>query len=695
MYSKAQTLYQNGKYEQAKQIFYSLYEQGETDFHTLKYLIGCFEKNEQWHEIIDLLTSLSLHTYQPKEAAALYYRLGRAYMKTEKYSLAKQSFWQVKRLVSHYPGLDNALRELEQIRVQAKTRYDYLLQKNLLSKSQLDQVLGQSQAENKNPDQYLMEQFSITKEDLGHSLSSFYGVPFISFDPTIEPPFDIFEKRNLDPDFLKKYHWVPFDRNGSQIQILIDNPFDLGRVDEIKFILGTSRIEFRVALHQDIEAFIDRFFQEMSGGAELSQFEEEVDSVSEVEEAPELETMVQDDDSEVVRLVNALLIEAWKRGASDIHVEPNSVSKYCAVRYRVDGSCHEFRKLRFGLARPIISRIKIMARLDIAERRLPQDGKVKVKLPKVNRVVEFRVATIPTVDNQEDVVLRLLASGKPMPLDSLGLTTYNLKHIQRLVAQPYGMILVVGPTGSGKTTTLHSAISTINTPEKKIWAVEDPVEITQEGLRQVQVNPKIGLTFASSLRSFLRADPDVIMIGEMRDKETAHIGVESSLTGHLVFSTLHTNSAPETITRLLDMDLDPFNFADSLLCVLAQRLVKTLCPKCKEIYTPNVDQLAEIKEEFGPEWEKSLPEDVYSSPVLARAKGCRHCLGGYKGRMGIHELMVSSPAIKNLIKFRKHTQDILAQAKEDGMLTLKQDGMIKALRGLTTIEQVRSVAGSE
>ncbi len=695
MYSKAQTLYQNGKYEQAKQILYSLYEQGETDFHTLKYLVGCFEKNEQWPEIIDLLTSLSLHTYQPKEAAALYYRLGRAYMKTEKYSLAKQSFWQVKRLVSHYPGLDNALRELEQIRMQAKTRYDYLLQKNFLTKAQLDQALYQSQAENKNPDQYLMEHFSINKEDLGHSLSSFYGVPFISFDPTIEPPFDIFEKRNLDPDFLKKYHWVPFARNGSQIQILIDNPFDLGKVDEIKFILGSSRIEFRVALHQDIEAFIDRFFQEMSGGVELTQFEEEVDSEYEVEEAPELETMVQDEDSQVVRLVNALLIEAWKRGASDIHVEPNSVSKYCAVRYRVDGTCHEFRKLRFGLARPIISRIKIMARLDIAERRLPQDGKVKVKLPKVNRVVEFRVATIPTVDNQEDVVLRQLASGKPMPLDSLGLTTYNLKHIQRLVAQPYGMILVVGPTGSGKTTTLHSAISTINTPEKKIWAVEDPVEITQEGLRQVQINPKIGLTFASSLRSFLRADPDVIMIGEMRDKETAHIGVESSLTGHLVFSTLHTNSAPETITRLLDMDLDPFNFADSLLCVLAQRLVKTLCPKCKEIYTPNADQLAEIKEEFGPEWEKSLPEDVYNSPVLARAKGCRHCLGGYKGRMGIHELMVSSPAIKNLIKFRKHTQDILDQAKEDGMLTLKQDGMIKALRGLTTVEQVRSVAGGE
>jgi type II secretory ATPase GspE/PulE/Tfp pilus assembly ATPase PilB-like protein len=695
MFSKGQALYRNSDYEQAQRIFLSLVEKGDTDFHTLKYLVGCYEKRHKWDAIIDLLTSLHLHSYQPKEASALYFRLGRAYLKTGRYSQAKQSFWQIKRLVPQFPGLDDALRELEQVRVQAKTRYDYLLDKGLLSKTQLDEALEQSRIQNLDPDQYILEHLAVRKEDLGQSLTSFYGVPFVSFDPTIEPPFDVFEKRNLDPDFLKKYHWVPFARNGSMIQVLTDNPFDLGKVDEIKFILGTSRIEFQIALRQDIEAFVDRFFQELTGGAELTQFEEEVDFEGDESDSPELETMVQDDDSEVVRLVNALLIEAWKRGASDIHVEPNSVSKYCAVRYRVDGTCHEFRKLRFGLARPIISRIKIMAKLDIAERRLPQDGKVKVKLPKVNRVVEFRVATIPTVDNQEDVVLRLLASGKPMPLESLGLTAYNLKHVQRLVAQPYGMILVVGPTGSGKTTTLHSAISTINTPEKKIWAVEDPVEITQEGLRQVQVNPKIGLSFASALRSFLRADPDVIMIGEMRDKETAHIGVESSLTGHLVFSTLHTNSAPETITRLLDMDLDPFNFADSLLCVLAQRLVKTLCPKCKEVYSPHAEHLAEIKQEFGPEWDTALPEEIRENPVLARAKGCRHCLGGYKGRMGIHELMVSSPAIKNLIKFRKHTQDILAQAKEDGMLTLKQDGLIKVLQGLTTIEQVRSVAGGE
>lgn len=695
LFLQAQTLYRAGNYEHAERLLSSLVKVGDTNFHTLKYLVGCYEKEEKWDEIIALLTFLPLQSYLPKEAAALHFRLGRAYMKKNQYSLAKQSFWQIKRLVPQFPGLEETLQELDQARVQAKTRYDYLLEKGLLSTNQLDEALEQSRSQDKNPDQYIMERFSIGKDELGRSLSLFYGTPFISFDPTIEPPFDIFEKRNLDPDFLKKYHWVPFARHGSTIQVLIDNPYDLGKVDEIKFILGTSRISFQVSLHQDIEAFIDRFFQEMSGGAVLTQFEEELDFETDQEDVPELETMIQDEDSEVVRLVNALLIEAWKRGASDIHVEPNSVSKYCAVRYRVDGTCHEFRKLRFGLARPIISRIKIMARLDIAERRLPQDGKIKVKLPKVNKVVEFRVATIPTVDNQEDVVLRVLASGKPMHLESLGLTAYNLKHIQHLVAQPYGMILVVGPTGSGKTTTLHSAISTINTPEKKIWAVEDPVEITQEGLRQVQVNPKIGLSFASALRSFLRADPDVIMIGEMRDKETAHIGVESSLTGHLVFSTLHTNSAPETITRLLDMDLDSFNFADSLLCVLAQRLVKTLCPKCKEVYTPTPKQLEEIQAEFGPEWDKQVPPDVQDNPVLARAVGCRHCLGGYRGRIGIHELMVSTPAIKNLIKFRKHTQEILTQSKEDGMATLKQDGMIKVLQGLTTIEQVRSVAGGE
>jgi type II secretory ATPase GspE/PulE/Tfp pilus assembly ATPase PilB-like protein len=252
---------------------------------------------------------------------------------------------------------------------------------------------------------------------------------------------------------------------------------------------------------------------------------------------------------------------------------------------------------------------------------------------------------------------------------------------------------VVGPTGSGKTTTLHSAVSYINTPERKIWTAEDPVEITQEGLRQVQVNPKIGLTFASALRSFLRADPDVIMIGEMRDKETAHIGVESSLTGHLVLSTLHTNSAPETVTRLLDMDLDPFNFADSLLCVLAQRLVKTLCPNCKQAYTPDAKELEEMSLEFGPGWDVQAREFLQGKPTLYRKVGCGQCVGGYKGRVGVHELMINSSGIKDQIKRRKPTEEIREQAVSEGMLTLKQDGMMKVLQGLTDMDQVRAASG--
>jgi type II secretory ATPase GspE/PulE/Tfp pilus assembly ATPase PilB-like protein len=293
----------------------------------------------------------------------------------------------------------------------------------------------------------------------------------------------------------------------------------------------------------------------------------------------------------------------------------------------------------------------------------------------------------------EDVVLRVLASGKPLPLDKLGLLPQNKAAFEKLIYKPYGLILVVGPTGSGKTTTLHSAVSYINTPERKIWTAEDPVEITQEGLRQVQVNPKIGLTFASALRSFLRADPDVIMIGEMRDKETAHIGVESSLTGHLVLSTLHTNSAPETVTRLLDMDLDPFNFADSLLCVLAQRLVKTLCPNCKKAYTPEQQELDEMALEFGIGWDAHAREFLEGKRTLYKKVGCAQCVGGYKGRVGIHELMVNSSGIKQQIKHRKPTEEIRAQAVSEGMLSLKQDGMMKVLDGLTDMDQVRAASG--
>lgn len=574
------------------------------------------------------------------------------------------------------------------------SRYGLLLEKGLINKEDLDQTFRQARLGKLGPDEILMETYGIDKDALRQSLEAFYQTECLVFDPGIEPPFEIFNKHKLDADFLKKYCWTPFAQDEQSLVILIDNPFDLSKVDEIQFILGTNRIDFKVALKQDIEAYIDRFFQELSGGMDLEQFDETIDEGGEEEKGSDDVESISEQDSEVVRLVNALLVEAWKKGASDIHIEPNSQSKYCGVRFRLDGTCHEFRKLRFNLSRVIVSRLKIMARLDIAERRLPQDGKIKLRLPGGRQTVEFRVATMPTIDNQEDVVLRVLASSKPQALENLGLAEGSLKVAKKMIFQPYGLVLVVGPTGSGKTTTLHSALHYLNTGDRKIWAAEDPVEITQEGVRQVQVNSKIGLTFASALRSFLRADPDVVMIGEMRDKETAHIGIEASLTGHMVFSTLHTNSAPETVTRLLDMDLDPFNFADSLLFVLAQRLIRTLCPNCKERYSPSAEELDELKVEFGPDWERHFPAEFVKAPVLFRAKGCNACYEGYKGRTGVHELMVNTSELKKLIKFRKSTEELRELAKKEGMLTLKQDGIVKVLKGMTDIHQVRKVSGS-
>jgi type II secretory ATPase GspE/PulE/Tfp pilus assembly ATPase PilB-like protein len=336
-----------------------------------------------------------------------------------------------------------------------------------------------------------------------------------------------------------------------------------------------------------------------------------------------------------------------------------------------------------------------MARLDIAEKRKPQDGKIKFRLP-TNRDIELRVATIPTAGGNEDVVMRILAASEPMPMEALKMTDRNLEGFKKIAANPYGLILVVGPTGSGKTTTLHSALGYINQPERKIWTAEDPVEITQYGLRQVQVQPRIGFTFAAAMRSFLRADPDVIMVGEMRDEETAHIGIEASLTGHLVFSTLHTNSAPETITRLLDMGLDPFNFGDALLGVLAQRLVRTLCAACKEPYHPPEATFHELREAYGPEYFDQLGIEYSPDFQLHKAVGCAECSDlGYKGRVGIHELLLGSSEVKQLIQTRARMVDIRNCAVQEGMTTLLQDGILKIRDGLTDFTQVKAVAGSK
>ncbi len=410
--------------------------------------------------------------------------------------------------------------------------------------------------------------------------------------------------------------------------------------------------------------------------------------------------------SSVIKLVTRMITDAYEQGASDIHIETNPGDEISRVRFRKDGDLEEYLQLPLAIRAAIVSRIKIMSRLDIAERRRPQDGKINFN-EFTNIKLELRVAILPTHDNLEDVVMRLLASSKPIPLPQLGFSARDDQIIKRLTERPFGLILACGPTGSGKTTTLHSLLAHINTDNRKIWTAEDPIEITQKGLRQLQVNPKIGVTFASAMRAFLRADPDVIMIGEVRDQETASICIEASLTGHLVLSTLHTNSAAESVIRLLDLGMDPMNFGDSLIGIVAQRLVRGLCKHCAQTHwlsPEEVDSLVseyaegtavtvvEARQRLFPSVTAATSEPSGAPPSTRIAVGCERCANtGYKGRTGIYEILENVGSMKQKIQARAPTNEIFMEASRAGMRTLKQDALEKVVAGLIDLKQARTV----
>ncbi|HPH56338.1 MAG TPA: GspE/PulE family protein, partial [Smithella sp.] len=502
------------------------------------------------------------------------------------------------------------------------------------------------------------------------------------------------KNKNLKKNFLRRELWVPLEMVGDKIHVIIDDPNNIIKKDTIESLLKTKKIKYDVALEEDIIKYVNLFYntpdEEHSFTEILGRMEGE-DGGPSSDDDEDLGEGVSETDSVIMQLVNKIVNDAYNRRASDIHVEPNVGKKNVEIRFRVDGDCSLYQTVPFSYRAAIISRIKIMSNLDITIKRLPQDGKIKFRR-NTGDEIELRVATIPTQGGVEDVVMRILAKGETMPLQDMGLLPRNYNELINIISKPYGMILVVGPTGSGKTTTLHAALHHINRPDRKIWTAEDPVEITQYGLRQVQVQPKIGFDFAAAMRSFLRADPDVIMVGEMRDFETAKTGVEASLTGHLVFSTLHTNSAPETIVRLLDMGIDPLNFADALLGILAQRLVRTLCKSCKEPYHASKDEYDEIAKSYGAEEFAKLNIPYNDDFKLYRAKGCPNCDGtGYKGRMGIHELLVGSEDIKRMIQKHETVEVMREKAISEGMTTLLQDGLLKTLKGFTDFKQVRRV----
>jgi len=576
-----------------------------------------------------------------------------------------------------------------------RSKYDSLIAGNLITQEKLNDILNKSKEIGDTPEQILSKEHGVSIDAIGKCYQHYFRTDFVKFDKEMQIPVNLIQDLTLDT--LKNEMWVPIDKTENTIRVAMEDPNDIVKRDTIHLRFKTADIKYCVSTKDSIISIIDLFYG-VSGAEEvvtgdvdgiLGELKDEIADASKKEEE---KTELKEDDSAIVRLVNQIIEQAYAPKASDIHIEPYTDTD-TVIRLRIDGICQEMMKIPKHYKSALASRIKIMSNLDISERRHPQDGKIKFKnFGKLD--IELRVATIPTVAGNEDIVMRILAASKPMPLDKMGISEVNLVKFKEILNKPYGICLVVGPTGSGKTTTLHSALGFINTPDMKIWTAEDPVEITQYQLRQVQVHPKIGFTFEKAMRAFLRGDPDVIMVGEMRDLETTATGVEASLTGHLVFSTLHTNNAPETVTRLLDMGIDPFSFADALLGILAQRLIRTLCKDCKEQYHPTEKEFKILRLEYGND-ELFDSKFKYTKDLeMFRAKegGCPKCSNrGYRGRMGIHELLVTSDEIKAMIHRRPKASELTALVIKEGMITLKQDGIEKIMAGYTALPEVLAV----
>jgi type II secretory ATPase GspE/PulE/Tfp pilus assembly ATPase PilB-like protein len=590
-----------------------------------------------------------------------------------------------------------------------KSKFDPLILDGIISAAELELAQRSARKKKANLEDILIDEFQVKPSDIGHALSVFFGVPYEPHRPDRVRPMNLL--KNLKLEYVQANGWLPIDETREEgLIILTPDPESVRSSRIVNNVFPKhSRITYKVCLNRDFCNTVNAFYDIGLPAANIDELISQLGENEEEENDFTAEDISAAQDNELVKLVNKIIIDAYTQGASDIHIEPYPDKSKIVIRLRRDGSLIPYIEIPPSYRNALAARIKIMAELDIAERRVPQDGKIKFR--KFGPLdIELRVATIPTAGGLEDIVLRILTSGKPIPLEKLELAPRVFENIQHMVTKPYGLFLVVGPTGSGKTTTLHSAMSFINTPETKIWTAEDPVEITQRGLRQVQLNRKAGLTFATMMRAFLRADPDVIMVGEMRDKETVALGIEASLTGHLVMSTLHTNSAPETLIRLLDMGMDPFNFSDALLGILAQRLAKQLCV-CKQAYEPSPEELEGLLHEYCRELEvtsswKSDPEaarkavlddwtrsyaDKNGKFTLYTPVGCDQCSGGYRGRIGLFELLEGTDRIKKGIQDRLRVSDLLAIALDEGMRTLKQDGIEKVLKGITDIKQVRAV----
>jgi len=557
--------------------------------------------------------------------------------------------------------------------------FRYLLSKEYLTQEQAGQIekaLSESAQQQSLPT-YVIENGILSEEQVAQALSDHHRIPYISIsDYEIER--EILDA--VDEETARKYQIIPLDWADNQLTVAVTDPDNIHQLDEIKIRTKAKEVQTVISLPREIEAAIDKYYgSNMVQGESLQDVLRDLDEDIEVVQEKEEDFSADDvDAAPVIRLVNMLISEAIRSRVSDIHIEPEE--RNVRIRYRMDGVLKEMPGIPKKMQSAVVCRIKIISELDIAERRKPQDGRFRMKVD--NKTVDFRVSTVPTVHG-EKVVMRLLdKSNLQLDLTKLGFELESLVKFERAIKRPYGMIVVTGPTGSGKSTTLYSALSRINDPTKNIMTAEDPVEYQVKGINQIQTRPDIGMGFAEVLRSFLRQDPDIIMIGEIRDLETASIAIKAALTGHLVLSTLHTNDAPSSLNRLIDMGIEPFLVGASLILVVAQRLARRICPACKAPYMPTADLLGQL----------GVDPDRVKGLAFYEGKGCPSCNDtGYKGRLALYEVMemdeeLSDGAIKGF-----SNQEIKAIARKNGMLTLRDSGIVKIIEGITTISEVLSV----
>ena len=602
-----------------------------------------------------------------------------------------------------------------------------LLSLGMVTEAQLKEALQQQSQDRSVPlGEVLVRTNVVSRQDLQTALARKMGYPLVDLDAF---PVEAEALRKLPYGVASRLRVMPLLVRDGKLIVALDDPSRRAALDEVEFN-AEAKVVPVLARGRSIEALLHGAYEKI-GSALVKERKDDLSPIAYDMPASAattdmlVETLekegqhedgernsdkaIEQSDNSLVRLLNNMIIEAHKEGVSDIHIESYPGKEKIRVRFRKDGLLRTYLELPSNYRNALIARVKIMCDLDIAERRKPQDGKINFAKFSAQHKIELRVATIPTNGGLEDVVLRILASARPIPVNMLGLSERTFRELLHACERPYGLVLCVGPTGSGKTTTLHSALSHINVPERKIWTAEDPVEITQPGLRQVQINPKIDWTFPKALRAFLRADPDVIMLGEIRDAETGHMAIEASLTGHLVLSTLHTNSAPETVTRLLDMGMDPFNFGDSLLAVLAQRLVRKSCPACRTSRPATPEEIDELLGDYMNAFGEEPPET--KDEVLAgwksrhagedgrllfkKSTGCEKCdHAGFRSRAGIHEMLVVSRELRRMIQNGARAEALQRTAMQEGMRTLRQDGIEKVWAGATVIEEVRATSNA-